>query len=93
MNHLKDYTSFNEGFRGLLLHGASKEAIARDTEESDNGYILQKQLKNKKIKLADFAKSNKQFYKLYKKDIDNINSIDTKRLNQLYDLVFKTNNK
>lgn len=44
-------------------------------------------------KLADFAKSNKQFYKLYKNDIDNINSIDTKRLNQLYDLVFKTNNK
>lgn len=92
MSDFKQHTTFNEGFRGLL-HGASKEAIARDTEESDNGYILQKQLKNKKIKLADFAKSNKQFYKLYKKDIDNINSIDTKRLNQLYDLVFKTNNK
>jgi DNA-binding transcriptional regulator GbsR (MarR family) len=81
-----------KAFRGLL-HGASKEAIARDTEESDNEYILQKQVKNKKNKLADFAKSNKQFYKLYKKDIDNINSIDTKRLNQLYDLVFKQNNK
>jgi hypothetical protein len=37
------------GFKGLLMHGASKEAVARDTDESDRQYAAQRAARRGKL--------------------------------------------
>jgi hypothetical protein len=37
------------GFKGLLMHGASKEAVARDTDESDREYAAQRAARRGKL--------------------------------------------
>ena len=54
----KNSSKVKEGLRGLM-HNSSKEARARDTEESDREYIIAKQQKEKELaaKLAKQLKS------------------------------------